>query len=77
MGLVGDKSKYTGSMQAEFAARIETTEAKLTLAKNSAEAAAMALGNNLLPAVQSLAGFGLQKARTCTDILYSRIPNFD
>ena len=66
MGLVGDKSKYTGSMQAEFAARIETTEAKLTLAKNSAEAAAMALGNNLLPAVQSLAGWFAKGADALT-----------
>ena len=66
MGLVGDKSKYTGSMQAEFAARIETTEAKLTLAKNSAEAAAMALGNNLLPAVQSLAGWFAKGADAVT-----------
>ena len=66
MGLVGDKSKYTGSMQAEFSARIETTEAKLTLAKNSAEAAAMALGNNLLPAVQSLAGWFAKGADALT-----------
>ncbi len=66
MGLVGDKSKYTGSMQAEFAARIETTEAKLTLAKNSAEAAAMAIGNNLLPAVQSLAGWFAKGADAVT-----------
>ena len=66
MGLVGDKSKYTGSMQAEFSARIETTEAKLTLAKNSAEAAAMALGNNLLPAVQSLAGLFAKGADAVT-----------
>lgn len=51
--LVADKSKYSGSMQAEFAARIETTEAKLQLAKNAAAALGTKIGDALLPWIQA------------------------
>ena len=50
--LVGDKSKYAGSMEAEFQAKIDTTSAKLQLTKNAVIGLGVSLGNALLPAVQ-------------------------
>lgn len=47
--LVGDKSKYAGSMNAEFLAAVNTTEGALGLAKNAASAINIELGNMLLP----------------------------
>ena len=48
-GLVGDNSKYAGSMTREFLARIATTEGATGLAANSLHAVNIELGNNMLP----------------------------
>jgi phage-related protein len=54
LGLVGDKSKYAGSTAKEFAARIQTTEAKLQLLKNRVTELAIVFGESFLPAIQAL-----------------------
>lgn len=63
MDLVADKSKYTGSMQAEFAARCETTANALQLAKNSVMAMGIAIGNNFLPYLKTAAGYVSETAK--------------
>lgn len=55
--MVGDKTKYAGSMSGEYEARSATTANNLQLLKNNAMAVAITLGNALLPAVNQLAGF--------------------
>lgn len=49
--LVGNKSKYAGSMQAEFEARSKTTENALQLLSNKLTNLAISVGNVFLPAV--------------------------
>lgn len=64
--MVGDESQYAGSMQAEFDAKLETTEAKLQIAKNKVLAVSETLGNKLLPVVGELAekfGAGAEKVQ--------------
>lgn len=56
LGMVADKSKYAGSMQAEYAARAETTANNIQLAKNAASALSITIGNQLLPGINSAAG---------------------
>lgn len=51
---VGDASQYAGSMEAEYAARSQTTENQLQLAKNSLMAVAISIGSAILPAVNQL-----------------------
>ena len=48
---VGDASLYAGSMEAEYAARADTTENKVQLAKNSIAALSTTLGDVFLPYV--------------------------
>jgi len=48
---VGDASKYAGSMEAEYAARADTTENKVQLAKNSIARLCTVLGDTFLPYV--------------------------
>lgn len=48
---VADKAKYTGSMEAEFAARSATTANALQLTTNSINAAGVSLGGIFLPAI--------------------------
>jgi len=58
LNMVGDASKYAGSMEAEYAARAATTENQIILAKNTIRALAIELGSTLLPAVnQGLTAF--------------------
>lgn len=54
--MVGDSSQYAGSMQAEYDARIATTEANITLLKNNFTALATEIGQMLLPAINAIAG---------------------
>jgi TP901 family phage tail tape measure protein len=49
LGLVGDQSKYAGSMQREFQERASTTGNGITLMNNSVGAAATKIGDALLP----------------------------
>lgn len=48
---VGDASLYAGSMEAEYAARADTTENKVQLAKNSLAKLSVVLGETFLPYV--------------------------
>lgn len=52
---VGDASLYAGSMQGEYAARADTTENKVQLAKNSIQSLIVTLGNTFLPVVGEVA----------------------
>lgn len=54
-GKVADKAKYTGSMEAEFAARSETTANTLQLTSNSIKAAGINIGSIFLPALSQAA----------------------
>ena len=49
--LVGDKSKYAGSMQAEFDTRSKTTQNALQLLSNKLTNLAIAVGNVFLPVI--------------------------
>lgn len=51
LNMVGDATKYAGSMEAEYAARAATTENQMILAKNTTTALAIELGSTLLPYV--------------------------
>lgn len=51
LGLVGDKTKYAGSMMREFNARSATTENSLQLFKNNLAAIAITMGNTFLPPI--------------------------
>lgn len=53
---VGDASQYAGSMEAEYAARADTTENKVQLAQNAIERASITIGENFLPIVAEAAG---------------------
>ena len=48
---VADATKYAGSMEQEYAARSQTTENQIQLAKNTLDAVAVTIGSALLPAV--------------------------
>ena len=51
---VADAAQYAGSMEAEYAARSQTTENQIQLAKNAISAAAITIGNALLPVISEL-----------------------
>ena len=51
--LVGDQAQYAGSMQAEYMARIATTEGATGLAMNALKALNITLGQQLLPTVMA------------------------
>lgn len=53
LGYVNDEAAYAGSVQAEFARRMETTEFSLQRLKNQIDDVAMSIGNALLPAIQA------------------------
>lgn len=53
LDLVGDSSKYLGSMQKEAASRAETTANQLELLKNNVNVLSISLGNQLLPILNS------------------------
>ena len=48
---VADATKYAGSMEQEYAARSQTTENQIQLAKNTLDAVAVTIGSALLPTV--------------------------
>ena len=49
LSMVGDESKYTGSMQKEFEAQAQTTANQLKILKNQAKDAGMVIGGAMLP----------------------------
>lgn len=49
LGMVGDKSKYSGSMQKEFEAQAGTTANQLKILVNQAKDAGMVIGETMLP----------------------------
>lgn len=49
LGMVGDKSKYSGSMQKEFEAQAGTTANQLKILVNQAKDAGMVIGGTMLP----------------------------
>lgn len=49
LGMVGDKSKYAGSMQKEFDAQAGTTANQLKILRNQAVDAGMVIGSAMLP----------------------------
>ena len=49
LGMVGDKSKYAGSMQKEFEAQAKTTANQLKILGNQAKDAGMVVGGIMLP----------------------------
>lgn len=53
LDLVGDSSKYLGSMQNEAKARAETTANQIELLKNNVNVLSISLGNQLLPILNS------------------------
>lgn len=67
LGMVGDKSKYAGSMQKEFDAQAGTTANQLKILGNQAKDAGMVVGGIMLPyfkkGVEKLQEFAL-KAKT-------------
>jgi TP901 family phage tail tape measure protein len=56
IGLVGDKSKYAGSMLAEFQARAGTSANNFQLLQNNIKALQIAIGEGLLPALNLMLG---------------------
>ncbi len=61
LDMVGPSGQYAGSMIQEFKARAATTENQVKLLKNGINAASIAIGSGMLPAVNGLAT-GLIKA---------------
>jgi hypothetical protein len=53
LGLVGDRTKYAGSMTKEFLARIGTTQGATDLAANALQSVNIALGQSLLPTIKA------------------------
>lgn len=52
--LVANSANYAGSMEAEFAARADTTANSIELMKNRMDAAQITIGNNLIPVITPL-----------------------
>lgn len=52
--MVGDAAQYTGSNEAEFAAKCDTTANQLELLKNTSVAVGIEIGNGMLPAFNQL-----------------------
>ena len=58
---VGDASKYNGSMYREFLLKCETSESVLEMLSNAWRAVRIEVGNNFLPILKDVAGFGIEK----------------
>lgn len=56
LGMVADKTKYAGSMNAEYAARAATTANNIQLFKNQTSALGITMGSVLLPTINNLLG---------------------
>lgn len=52
LDLVGDRSKYAGSMAGEFASRISTAKGMTDIAKNAFEAISLSVGQTMLPTIK-------------------------
>ncbi|MBB3877910.1 phage tail tape measure protein [Sphingomonas pseudosanguinis] len=52
LDLVGDRSKYAGSMAGEFASRISTAKGMTDIAKNAFEAVSLSIGQSMLPMIK-------------------------
>lgn len=72
LALVGDETKYAGSMTAEYTARAETSANGMVLLRNRASRLGVNLGTVLLPSVNMIAG-GLGAV---TDILAAATERF-
>ena len=58
---VGDATKYDNSMYKEFMLKCETSESVLEMLSNAWRAVRIEIGNNFLPILKDVAGFGLEK----------------
>ena len=58
---VGDASKYNGSMYKEFMLKCETSESVLTMIGSAWRAVRIEVGNNFLPILKEVAGFGIDR----------------
>lgn len=58
---VGDASKYNGSMYKEFMLKCETSESVLTMLGSAWRAVRIEVGNNFLPILKEVAGFGIDR----------------
>ena len=58
---VGDATKYNNSMYKEFMLKCETSESVLEMLSNAWRAVRIEIGNNFLPVLKDVAGFGLEK----------------
>ena len=56
LGLVANKSRFAGSMQDEYNARIETAEAKIQLFKNAIDRISIIFGGSFLPVLTAVIG---------------------
>jgi len=56
LALVGDKSKYAGSSQAEYMNRVQTTAAQIQMANNAFTNLQITLGEKFVPALTTLIG---------------------
>ncbi|MBR1886362.1 MAG: phage tail tape measure protein, partial [Schwartzia sp.] len=65
---VGDASKYSGSMEKEFAARSKTAENSLQLLRNAANEIAINIGNAFLPMVADAAALAATWADAISDL---------
>lgn len=63
LGLVGDESKYAGSMEKEYQGRINTTKTQLMLLKNGIFNIAGAMGDVYLPLISRAAKFTQSTAK--------------
>lgn len=63
---VGDASQYTGSMEAEYAARSATTENKLQLLQNTIGVLSKKIGGAFLPIISQAADFVAQYSDSIT-----------
>ncbi|HEX7856021.1 MAG TPA: phage tail tape measure protein [Sphingobium sp.] len=64
LALVGDKSRYAGSMHGEFLNRIATTQGATDLALNGLSALNITLGTALLPTIQEISGKVLEASKS-------------
>lgn len=74
---VSDATRYAGSMEAEFAAKSDTTENKIQLAKNALQATKATLGNMFLPYVAKGANALSEFATKADDLVKKASPKIN
>ncbi len=67
--MVGDAAQYTGSSEAEFAAKCDTVENKLELLKNTANGIGIEIGNGMLPAFSNMLNMIAPLSKTFGDFI--------